>query len=225
MGRKATKHPGRERLAQLIRKYNGHLSSIAEHLLEEEGIEVSESAISRWIKRDTELKQLARKIRETRERLPTTAPTAVLKPIRERILEVLQGAQEAGTPSLAVGEIAKKIGNPLGSVYSVVMSTLVSWGLVITQKEGCKRMVRLSTENEATEVKAKTKPILPLDEIDELILEAQGETPEEKAKELGMLLNPVENRMTNSIPKKFGVDTFEEAKEIYQKSEGELIED
>lgn len=63
----------------------------------------------------------------------------------------------------------------------------------------------------------KNSKIISLDKLDRTILESGVRTPEEAHEKLGILLTEAEARIMRSLPRKFDVGTFEEARKIFKK--------
>ena len=144
--RKGYKHPGDDILERLIKYHQANLSLIAESLFENQGIEVSKSAIAGWIRKDEKLRALAVGIRKDRTRAKTIGGRRI--PLSEIELKVLC------TPGESVEEISKRIFEEGGregggSIKTAIRSILLKEGKKTLEEVRRKRGIVLEPREEA----------------------------------------------------------------------------
>jgi len=133
---RTVKHPGNERLSQLIIEHDAYLTPISKSLLKEDGIKASTGLISIWITGNIELKRLAKEKRKARKEITSSAerpaakketedlPTAIIKkeklPLTKEETEVLSAYQEGDSVQVLVSKTKK----PEGRIDVIVTSIL-----------------------------------------------------------------------------------------------------
>lgn len=145
------------------------------------------------------------------------APEFVLTPMQKKILEKVRENQGLSMAEISAAEKSM--------AHNMLRNLRILEGkhLVYTQKEGTKRLVYLQTVNStvkpSTEEEAGEAMSLSDEEI-EILLRTQGNSISEIKSELGGAGGRIEC-LVSSILIKYKVETLQEAREIFSKSQGE----
>ena len=133
--------------------------------------------------------------------------------IQEKVIDLVK--QHNGL--LSITKIANALGESVNIIYPIIKLLESEPGLLKTQKIGKERIVFLSFKTDRTRENLMRE--LSIDKLELRILEEveEDESPQEAAKKLDALFTQVAARMETSIPVKFGVEEFKEAKRKFKK--------